>query len=447
MSAGETNEGAGREQALRFPDGFLIGASTAGHQIEGNNTNSDWWEFEHQAGTPVHEPSLDAADSYHRYKQDIQLAAGFGLNAYRFSIEWPRIEPAEGMFSLAETAHYRRMLAACHELGVTPVLTYHHFTLPRWLQHRGGYAATDFPQLFQRYCAHVTRHLGDLISWAVTINEPEGAGDAGYVLGIHPPGIRDDHETALRVADNVFTAHRLAVQAIHDHTNAPVAVSLALQDMQYEDGATPGDSNWEVNARISERYLEASEEDDYVAIQTYTRIRFGPEGERGSGLHADNKNGIVETDDTTQVGWEFYPEALTGTIRHAWRTSNGKPILLTENGIATTHDPKRVAFMDRALRAVHGCLRDGIDLRGYLHWSLLDNFEWSGGYEPTFGIMAVDKETFARRPKPSAYWLGEVGRTLRLPDQPVIWPPAPAEAGPSLSTDPDGGHVMSAGRE
>ena len=215
-------------------------ASTAGHQTEGNNTNSDWWEFEHRPGSPVHEPSGDACDSYHRYPEDIGLAAGSGLNAYRFSVEWPRLEPAEGMFSRAETAHYRRVLAACHEHGIVPVMTYNHFTLPLWLRRRGGFAADDFPQLFQRFCTHITRTLGDLIGWAVTINEPEGAGDAGYVLGIHPPGIVGDRELAHRVADNVLTAHRLGVKAIHDHGSMLVGVSLALQDMQYEDGATPG---------------------------------------------------------------------------------------------------------------------------------------------------------------------------------------------------------------
>lgn len=421
---GEVTTGAPEEDGVdQFPVGFLIGASTSGHQTEGNNINADWWEFEQRPGSTCHEPSGDACDSYHRYREDIGLAAAFGLNAYRFGIEWSRIEPAEGMFSRAETAHYRAMLAACHEVGVVPVVTYNHFSLPRWLQDRGGYAARDFPQLFQRYCTHVTRFLGDLIGWAVTINEPEGAGDAGYVLGIHPPGIRGDSDAAARVADNVFAAHRLAVEAIHDHADLPVGISLALQDMQYEDGATPGDTEWEVNARVSERYVEAAEGDDFVGLQTYTRIRFGPEGERGPGLHPDNKNGLVETDETTQVGWEFYPEALAGTIRRVHRVSDGRPILLTENGIATTDDRKRVAFIDRALRTVHACLREGIDVRGYLCWSLLDNFEWSGGYEPRFGLVEVDRQTFARRPKPSAWFLGDVARRRRLPAAKTIWPP------------------------
>ena len=414
--------GAIADLAPRFPDGFLFGASTSAHQTEGNNSNTDWWDFELRPDTPIHEPAGDACDSYHRYRQDIQMVADFGLGAYRFSVEWARIEPAEGAFSAAELAHYRRMLAACHEVGVVPVLTFHHFTLPRWLHAEGGFLSSRFPSLFQRYCDRTARALGDLIGWACTINEPEAAGDAGYVIGVHPPGIKGDHEAAARATDSVLSAHQLAVAAIRDHTDAPIGVTLALQDMQYEDGATPGDSEWEMNAVASERFIEAAEADDFVGLQTYTRIRYGPEGQRGPGLQPEKKNDAVETDETTQVGWEFYPQALSRTIRRVARASKGKPILLTENGIATLVDRKRVAFIDGALRAVQACLSDGIDVRGYLYWSLLDNFEWSGGFVPKFGLVGVDRETFARRPKPSGYWLGMVAKRRALPEAPVRWP-------------------------
>lgn len=410
------------DEALTFPDHFLFGASTSAHQTEGNNANSDWWEFEHRPDTPVREPSGDACDSYHRYRQDIQILADFGLTSYRFSLEWARIEPSEGAFSVGVLAHYRRMLAACHELGIVPVVTFHHFSLPRWLQSDGGFLSSRFASLFERYCDRTARALGDLIGWACTINEPEAAGDAGYLIGIHPPGIKGDHESAKLATDNVLKAHQLAVAAIRDHTDAPVGVTLALQDMQYEDGASPGESEWEVNARASERFIEASEDDDFVGLQTYTRIRIGPEGQRGPGLQPDKKNDIVETDHTTQVGWEFYPQAVAATIRRVALAGKGKPILLTENGIATRFDDKRIAFMDAALRAVHACLTEGIDVRGYMYWSLLDNFEWSGGFEPRFGLVAVDRGTFARRPKPSGYWLGSVAKRRALSASRVPWP-------------------------
>lgn len=408
--------------SLCFPHDFLFGASTAAHQVEGGNTNSDWWEWEHRVGVPVHEPSGDACDSYHRYRQDIEILSDFGLTAYRFSVEWARIEPSEGAFSAAALAHYRRVLATCQEMRIIPVVTFHHFTLPRWLLEQGGFLSPRFASLFQRYCERTARALGDLIGWACTINEPEAAGDAGYMLGIHPPGIKGDQEAAARATDNVLKAHRLAVAAIRQHTDAPVGVTLALQDMQYEDGGTPGDSEWEVNARASERFIQAAEDDDFIGLQTYTRIRFGPEGQRGPGLRPEKKNDAVETSENTQVGWEFYPEALAGTIRRVALAGKGKPILLTENGIATLVDDKRIAFIDGALRAVHACLTEGIDVRGYLYWSLLDNFEWSAGFRPKFGLIEVDRETFARHPRPSGYWLGAVARRRSLPATPAPRP-------------------------
>lgn len=412
------------KQNLIFPENFLIGTSTSAHQTEGNNVNSDWWDFERAPGTPVFEPSGDACDSYHRYLEDIQLVSAFGLNSYRFSIEWARIEPAEGAFSAAELAHYRRMIQACRDNGITPVVTFHHFTLPRWLDQQGGFLSPRFAELFERYCDHSAKALGDLIGWACTINEPEAAGDAGWVVGVHPPGIRGDHDSMWKVVANVLDAHKRGAAAIRRHTNAPVGVTLAFQDMQYEDGATPGHTPWEDNARVSEKFLEASADDEFVGLQTYTRVVFGPEGQRGPGLQPEKKHESVEDDGTTQTGWEFYPQALRGTIRRTWELSDGKPILLTENGIATAVDEKRTAFIDHALRAVHQSLAEGIDVRGYLYWSLLDNYEWSGGYKPTFGLVSVNRTTFERIPKPSGFWLGNVAKTKTLPAEPIMWPPA-----------------------
>ena len=408
---------------LQFPNNFLIGAATSAHQTEGNNVNSDWWDFERRSGTPVAEPSGDACDSYHRYRQDIQLAADLGLRAYRFSVEWARLEPAEGDFSAAQVAHYRRMLSSCHELGITPIVTLQHFTLPRWLGAEGGFLSPRFPSLFQRYCAHVAEAFGDLMAWACTINEPEFAGTTGWVHGSHPPGIKGDTESMRRVDDNVFEAHRLAVTAIHDHSSAAVGIPLALQDMHYEDAAVPGHSAWEHMTSVAERFLKASDDDDFIALQTYSRIRFGPEGQRGPGMQAPRER-HVETPTSTQVGWEFYPRAVAGTIRRAANATRGKPILMTENGIATLDDTKRVAFIDGALRAIHECLSEAIDIRGYLYWSLLDNFEWAAGFTPRFGLVAVDRESFDRRPKPSARFLGAIARQHGLPAAPVPWPPA-----------------------
>lgn len=400
----------------RFPDGFLFGAAVSAHQVEGGNVNSDWWWWEHLESTPVHEPSGDGCDFYHRYREDVSLLAGFGLNAFRFSIEWARIEPAEGEFSRAALDHYRRVLEACRESNVMPVVTFHHFTLPRWLQDAGGFASERFPSVFERYCDRAAAALGDLIGVACTINEPQGLGSSGYLLGINPPGHTDDREGAQRAVDNLLEAHRLGGAAIRSRFNIPVGVTLAMPDIQYEDGAQPGNSSLEVESRVIDWFLELAKKDEFVGVQTYTRFRIGPEGSRSPGHDwSDLLREMTETETATQMGYEDYPQALGGAIRRAAKSCPGLPILVTESGIATAHDARRIAYMETALREVQACLAEGIDVRSYLYWSWLDNFEWAFGYAPTFGLVAVDRQTFARHPKPSAAWLGQVARSRSLP--------------------------------
>ena len=404
------------EPAARFPAGFLVGASVSAHQVEGGNTNSDWWWWEHAEGTPCAEPSGDACDFYHRYVEDIALQGELGYNAFRFGIEWARIEPAEGEFSRAELAHYRRLLSACREHRITPIVTFHHFTLPMWLHHQGGFTWPRFPELFERYCDRAAAELGDLIGYACTINEPQGLGLSGYVLGINPPGRKGDIDGAARTTENLLEAHRRGAAAIRRRAEAPVGICLALPDLQYEDGSQPGESGFEVESRISDRFFELARNDDFIGVQTYTRFRVGPEGPRGPGHEWSNlSRGLVETNETTQMGYEYYPQAVGGGIRRAWKSAGGVPIVVTESGIATAFDEKRIRYMDTALRETLACIAEGIDVRGYIYWSLLDNFEWAFGYGPTFGLIGVDRKTFARHPKPSAYWLGDVARAGALP--------------------------------
>ncbi len=399
----------------RFPDGFLIGAAVSAHQVEGGNSNSDWWWWEHLESTPCHEPSGDACDFYHRYRDDIALLAGLGLNAFRFSIEWARIEPADGEFSQAALDHYRRVLEACREHHVAAIVTFHHFTLPKWLQDSGGFASERFPALFERYCDRSAAALGDLIACACTINEPQGLGSSGYLLGINPPGHTDDREGAQRAIDNLLEAHTIGAAAIRSRYTIPVGVTLAIPDIQYEDGAEPGTMSLELESRVNDWFFERARKDDFIGVQTYTRFRIGPEGARSPGHDwSDLTRDLVETDLTTQMGYEDYPQAIGPAIRRAARSCPGIPILVTENGIATAHDERRIAYMETAIREVQACLAEGIDVRGYLYWSWLDNFEWAFGYGPRFGLVAVDRQTFARQPKPSAAWLGEVARNRAL---------------------------------
>jgi beta-glucosidase len=219
-----------------------------------------------------------------------------------------------------------------------------------------------------------------------------------------------------QVVDNALEAHRLGAAAIRSAAAIPVGVTLALPDLQYEDGAQPGSTHVELNSQVSDRFFELARQDDFVGVQTYTRNRFGPEGPRGP--HVEWGKGLPkETLEITQLGQENYPQALGGSIRRAWKSTGGIPILVTENGIATAFDQKRIAYMEAALKEVLACLAEGINVRSYLYWTLLDNFEWSLGYAPTFGLVAVDRQTFARHPKPSADWLGKVARTRAIPSR------------------------------
>lgn len=382
--------------AVTFPEGFLWGTATAAHQIEGGNVNNDWWAYEHQPGSLCTEPSGDACDSFHRYPEDVALVAGLGLDFYRFSIEWSRIEPAEGEFSIAALDHYRRMAAECHEQGIVPMLTFHHFTHPRWLAEKGTWEAPDAPDLFARYCERVTAHLGDLIGMAGTFNEPNVVAGMGWRHGVFPPGVRDrDRRHAVNRA--MVTAHRQAVEAIRSGPGEfPVGLTLSMTDYQTE----PGGEEWVERLRVPSEdvFLEATDGDDFIGVQTYTRSRVGPQGS------LPGEEGVP----TTQMGYEFYPEALEGTIRRAWEKTGGIPVMVTENGIGTDNDSDRIDYIKRALGGVRRCIDEGIDVRSYTYWSLLDNFEWVLGYRPTFGLVAVDRQTFVRTPKPSAAWYGGV---------------------------------------
>jgi beta-glucosidase len=385
-----------------FPDGFVWGTATAAHQIEGGNVNNDWWDFEHDPATGCADPSGDACDSFNRYPEDIALVAALGLGAYRFSLEWSRIEPAEGEFSAVALDHYRRMAEVCHEHGVVPVVTFHHFTHPRWLAAKGAWEAPDAPELFARFCERATARLGDLIGIACTLNEPNVVATMGWRHGIFPPGVRD---RARRESVNqaMIAAHRKSTEVIRSGPGEfPVGLTLSMTDYQL----LPGGEEWleRVRRPSEDVFLEATQGDDYIGVQTYSRTRVGPDGFQGP------EAGVP----VTQMGYEVWPDALEATIRRATEKT-GLPVYVTENGIGTDDDDQRIEFVTAALAGVRRCLDDGIDVRGYFYWSLLDNFEWVLGYQPTFGMVAVDRSTFERRPKPSSKWLGGVARTNSLP--------------------------------
>jgi len=384
----------------RFPDGFVWGTATAAHQVEGGNWNNDWWAWEHAPGSLCAEPSGDACDHYHRYPDDLALLAELGFRSYRFSVEWSRIEPEDGEFSAAALGHYDRMTDTCLGLGLDPVVTLHHFTNPRWVAAAGGWIEPATAERFGRFAGKVAARLGDRVSRFCTINEPNIVATIGYLLGVFPPG---EHDPGLRAgAGEVLAAgHRRAVEAVRAVSPARVGLTMALPDWVAVDG---GDQMMEtLRGPDEDVFFEATSGDDFIGVQTYTRNRVSPAGLLGP------EDGV----ETTLMGYEFWPEALEGTIRRAYEIT-GLPVLVTENGVATSDDTRRIEYVRRALEGVLRCLADGIPVEGYTYWSALDNFEWALGYGPSFGLIAVDRSTQERTVKPSARWLGEVARRNAL---------------------------------
>lgn len=394
------------ETPLLLPEAFVVGASTAAHQIEGENTSSDWWSFEQLHPNRL-EPSGRACDSFNRWPEDMDLLAAAGLQAYRFSIEWARIEPAEGEISAESIAHYREMVAGARARGLEPIVTLHHFTHPAWFAQTGGWLGADARERFLFYLAQVGPILSEGVDRVITINEPNMVAimhrvlngdvqlDNGLGGGLPLP------DEAVR--DALIDVHHAARELLHaQHPGLQVGWSVANQAVQSIDGGERRAA--EYREAIEDVWLRAAAADDHVGVQAYTRTVFGPDGK-------------VEPDASTArttTGWEYYPEALEEAIRHTAEVAAGVPVLVTENGISTRDDTQRIAYTAGALQGLARCLADGIDVRGYLHWSLLDNFEW-GNWDPTFGLVAADRETFVRKPKPSLSWLGAVATNRRLP--------------------------------
>ncbi|WP_084125351.1 glycoside hydrolase family 1 protein [Demequina sp. NBRC 110054] len=393
------------------PEGWLWGAATAAHQIEGGNTNSDWWAFEHRPGSPAKESSGDACDSWHRWRDDLELVKEMGLDAYRMSIEWARIEPADGEFSLAALEHYRRVLVTAQEMGLKTSVTFHHFTSPQWTAERDGWMNPDIVDLFARYVDIAGQHLADHIDIAATFNEPNVVAGMGYAEGGFAPGISAGQAGVQQATDNFVAAHLRAREILKGGPgNFPVGLTLAMPDqVVHLDGnlASPGLRYDELPAgsAAAERmrlwtgvYLDAAKDDDYVGVQTYTTEHLDADGH-----HLP----VPEGGRVTQMGWRFVPEALGRSVRHAHAVAQ-VPLIVTENGIATNHDEERIEYYEGSLASLREAINDGVDVRGFFAWSLLDNFEWAEGFRPTFGLASVDPLSFDRTLKPSGRWLAEV---------------------------------------
>ena len=387
---------------MQFPHGFWWGAATAAHQIEGNNVNSDWWRDEQAGGMP-HKSEI-ACDSWNRWPDDLALLRQLNLNAYRLSVEWARIEPQPGQFDQTALDTYRRQLEALNEAGIEPIVTLHHFTSPQWLADRGGWANPDVVQHLAQYADVVARRMADLVQWWVTINEPSILGMKAYIEGSWPPHRPMDLRGYLRLLRNAARGHVVARQALRrSRADAQVSMAFAIWPCEPLRPWSPVDrvvasvGDWLWQGRIVRRTLRAL---DWIGVNYYSRTLVGWPWPKG-GPQTGNPR--------TDFNWEIYPIGLYRVLKRVGRY--GKPVVITENGIADADDDQRGAYIVSHLRQAQRALSDGVDLRGYMHWSLLDNFEWAEGYEQHFGLSTRDRQL-----RPSAQLYGAIARANGLVD-------------------------------
>jgi beta-glucosidase len=415
----------------KFPKNFRWGVATAGHQIEGNNVNSDYWLLENVEPTAFVERSGDACDSYHRYEEDIALLAGLGFNSYRFSLEWSRIEPTRGQFSTAQLDYYQRVLECCLKHRIDPAVTFTHATAPRWFAMAGGWLNPESPALFARFCSTAAKALASDMRFAFTINEPQvsktfrsiDASGSSY-FAKHDELERASHAAAARATGSerfvtmsypdidgmtpqLLAAHEQGFAAIKaERSSLPVGVTLNIIDFQPGNEDSP---YLEVRQRAYGDWLECVRRaGDFVGVQIYRQIPVP-----GKGKALPTPAPMPYEADGGMMSKLSRPEALRNGINYIYEQTR-KPILITENGIDTDNDVRRIWYIDAALASVQESLARGVPVLGYFHWSLLDNFEWEQGYKPKYGLIAVDRTTFKRTPKPSAAHLGDIARNNRL---------------------------------
>lgn len=427
-------------EPLTFPDRFLWGAATAAHQVEGDNTTSDWWEWETDPSpkAPIAEPSGIACDHWHRYQDDIALLAELGLNTYRFSVEWARIEPRQGEFDREALEHYADMVDTCLSHGVTPMITLQHFTLPAWATHAGGWTNPAFPSWFARYTRLVMERLEDRVRHICTINEPGNVITRGYLGTFPTPPFIRDLDAFDAAAAGLNAAHRSARDVIRELApGVKVGMTHALQDWHADVGGT-ATMNW-ARELHEDRYFAEAAEDDFVGVQTYTRLDVNAPriiGHLSAALLRSRRltqalvlpylrnqaaaavpTGAAPADGIrrTLMGYLWAPQAVEATCRRVANLFPGKEIVITEHGVATDDDAERIEYIREGLSAVHRMIGDGLPITGYVHWSLLDNWEWWDGYGPTYGLIAVDRADLNRTVKPSARWYGDVARSNRMP--------------------------------
>ena len=399
---------AGSVSERRFPEGFLWGTASAAHQVEGDNRNCDWWEYEQQPGRIANgDKSGIACDHYHRYREDFALLRELNQNAHRLSIEWSRIESSEGEFDSRQVRHYRDVIGDLREQGITPMVTLHHFTSPLWFVRKGGWTVSGSAHAFLRFVNHAVDQLGDLVDLWCTINEPSIYAGQGWMIGEFPPGRRGDLRDVYRVTSNMHRAHELAYAAIkRRRPDALVGLShhkflMLPASKRRRDRIAAGIAQnfldrWPVAVGRWKRIVDAT--CDYIGIAHYWAqlCAFDPRRPDLQFIRRFNVPGVP----VTEMGWSSDPKWMRSVLNEV--RGLGKPVYVTENGLASNDDAWRERYLGEVLEQVRLAIDDGVDVRGYFHWTNMDNFEWARGYAARFGLIAVDRKTLERTVKPSA---------------------------------------------
>jgi len=389
---------------LKFPPGFLWGAATSAHQVEGGNFN-DWTEWEKKNAErlakkargywqkwqqekfpemfePANYISGRAADHYHLYEKDFDIAKSLSHNAHRFSIEWSRLEPAEGKFNQKEIEHYRQVLLALKDRGIEPFVSLYHWTLPIWFTKKGGWLNKNSPYYFNRFVKIVGENLFNQVKFWITLNEPMVYASASYFKGAWPPQKKNIFKY-FKVLSSLVKAHQLAYRSLR-LIDLGCQVGIAKNYIYFKNNPLAG-YLW--NSYFLNKIKEGQ---DFIGLNYYFYFQFL------------KKRNLPVSD----INWQIYPQGVYSILKKLKKYQ--KPIYITENGLADKKDEQRAKFIKDHLYWIHKAIEEGVDVRGYLHWSLLDNFEWDKGFWPRFGLVEVDYKTLERKIRPSAYQYAKI---------------------------------------
>lgn len=400
---------------LTFPEDFLWGASTSSFQVEGDNRNSDWWEWERKT-QPEEKWSGLAADQYNRFTEDFSLAKSLNHNAHRLSIEWSRIEPNEGVFDLAAIEHYKEVLQTLKRKGFTVMLTLHHFSNPIWFSQKGGWSNSRSSTYFERFVKRVVPEFKEYVDLWLTVNEPVGFSLDAYGRGKFPPNKRSKIKTILAIY-NLAQAHNKAYYAIHKiipKAKVGLAHNITSFVALHKHRLLENLAVWGLDIAVNHTlyYLTGKKTHDFLGINYYFNSYVGVYEKKKFPRIIDAS--LIKKD-VSDMGWEVRPEGLFDVLMDM--SDYKLPIYITENGISSANDDRRIRFLLSFLTQVYQAAKSGADIKGYFFWSLLDNYEWTEGFQQRFGLIEVDFKTQKRTPRPSAYVYREIIKKNGIPHE------------------------------